>query len=80
MASGELEELRLEMTRLAAALEEASAEKIQAAQYGLQVLEEKQHIEQRCSELEIQLDTVRHELDTAREVLASFSTFAPFFL
>lgn len=68
MASSELEELRLEIGRLSAALEEASSEKIQAAQYGLQVLEDKQQVEQKCIELESQLDTVRHELDTAREV------------
>uniref|UniRef100_A0A914UQX9 Protein bicaudal D n=1 Tax=Plectus sambesii TaxID=2011161 RepID=A0A914UQX9_9BILA len=72
--AAELEELRLEIVRLSAALEEASAEKIQAAQYGLQVLEDKQQVEQRYLELEGQLDTVRHELDTAREALAQFQT------
>ena len=56
------------MNRLTPALQEASAEKIQAAQYGLQVLEEKQQIEVKYADLDTQFETVRAELESAKTV------------
>lgn len=38
----------------------------QAAEYGLQVLEEKQLLQQKFEELEFQFEQTQHELDTAR--------------
>ena len=59
---------RSEITRLNVALDEASQEKIQAAQYGLQVLEEKQMLEAKLTELETSYDTAKHELEEAKKV------------
>ena len=57
-----------EIKRLQVELEETSRQKIQAAEYGLAVLEEKQLLQQQCEELEALYDTTRHELDCAKEV------------
>ena len=62
------EELYEEMNRLQSELEETSRQKIQAAEYGLAVLEEKQQLQQQCEELEALYDTTKHELDCAKEV------------
>lgn len=60
--------LKQEITRLTLELDQASHEKIQAAQYGLQVLEEKQKLQARCEELEGEYEATRHELECAKEV------------
>ncbi len=60
--------LRAEIERLTRELSETSREKIQAAEYGLAVLEENQQLKQRFEELESGYETVRHELDQLREV------------
>jgi len=62
------EELSEEIKRLQSELDETSRQKIQAAEYGLAVLEEKQQLQQQCEELEALYDTTRHELDCAKEV------------
>ncbi|XP_037630042.1 protein bicaudal D homolog 2-like [Sebastes umbrosus] len=59
--------LRVEMERLTRELRETTHEKIQAAEYGLAVLEEKQQLKQRFDELETEHETVRHELDQLKE-------------
>ncbi|KAG7477851.1 hypothetical protein MATL_G00073980 [Megalops atlanticus] len=59
--------LREEMERLARELSETSREKIQAAEYGLAVLEEKQRLKQQYDELELEYETVRQELDQLKE-------------
>uniref|UniRef100_A0A1A8QGI0 Bicaudal D homolog 2 n=1 Tax=Nothobranchius rachovii TaxID=451742 RepID=A0A1A8QGI0_9TELE len=59
--------LRAEVERLTRELRETSHEKIQAAEYGLAVLEEKQQLKQRYEELETEYDTVRQELDHLKE-------------
>ncbi|KAJ8370858.1 hypothetical protein SKAU_G00108860 [Synaphobranchus kaupii] len=59
--------LRAEMERLSRELSETTHEKIQAAEYGLAVLEEKQQLKQQYDDLEIEYETVRQELDQLKE-------------
>ncbi|KAI1892939.1 hypothetical protein AGOR_G00138670 [Albula goreensis] len=60
--------LRSEIERLSRELSETTHEKIQAAEYGLAVLEEKQQLKQQYDDLEIEYETVRQELDQLKEV------------
>lgn len=60
--------LRQEVERLTRELDQASSEKIQSAQYGLVLLEEKKTLEQKCEELESLYENTRHELDITVEV------------
>ena len=62
------EGLRGEMERLSRELSETTKEKIQAAEYGLVVLEEKQQLKQQYDDLEVEYETVRQELDLLKEV------------
>ncbi|CAG06883.1 unnamed protein product, partial [Tetraodon nigroviridis] len=67
--------LRAEVERLSRELRETTQEKIQAAEYGLAVLEEKQALKQRFDELETDYEAVRHELDQLREAFGqAYST------
>ncbi|KAK7878647.1 hypothetical protein WMY93_030483 [Mugilogobius chulae] len=59
--------MRAEIERLSRELTETTNEKIQAAEYGLAVLEEKQQLKQQYDELEIEYETIRHELDLLKE-------------
>ncbi|KAM8930202.1 LOW QUALITY PROTEIN: protein bicaudal D homolog 2 [Pelodytes ibericus] len=59
--------LRSELRRLVQELGETSREKIQAAEYGLVVLEEKQQLKLQYDELEGEYETVRQELEQLRE-------------
>ncbi|XP_071401003.1 protein bicaudal D homolog 2 isoform X2 [Centroberyx affinis] len=59
--------LRAEIERLSRELSETTNEKIQAAEYGLAVLEEKQQLKQQYDDLEIEYETVRQELDQLKE-------------
>ncbi|XP_072521813.1 protein bicaudal D homolog 2 isoform X2 [Salminus brasiliensis] len=59
--------LRAEVERLSRELGETTREKIQAAEYGLAVLEEKQQLTQRYEELEGEYETLRQELEQLRE-------------
>ncbi|XP_068615606.1 protein bicaudal D homolog 2-like [Brachionichthys hirsutus] len=67
--------LRAEVERLARELRDTTREKIQAAEYGLAVLEEKQQLKRRFDELETEHETVRHELDQLKEAFGhAYST------
>lgn len=68
------EQLRLEIERLQRELDQTSSEKIQSAQYGLVLLEEKEQLEIRCEQLEALYDTTKHELDVTQEALAKFQS------
>uniref|UniRef100_A0A915Q564 Protein bicaudal D n=1 Tax=Setaria digitata TaxID=48799 RepID=A0A915Q564_9BILA len=70
----ELDELKAEVSRLANALEEASSDKIKAAQYGLQVLDEKQQLEVKLSQLQTQFDTAKAEAEATKKALAQFQS------
>uniref|UniRef100_A0A3Q2X5K8 BICD cargo adaptor 2 n=1 Tax=Haplochromis burtoni TaxID=8153 RepID=A0A3Q2X5K8_HAPBU len=59
--------LRAEIGRLSRELSETTNEKIQAAEYGLAVLEEKQQLKQQYEDLEIEYEAVRQELDQLKE-------------
>lgn len=63
-----IEELKQEIERLTRELDQASSEKIQSAQYGLVLLEEKEALQQKCEELETLFENTRHELDITQEV------------
>uniref|UniRef100_A0A3Q2NZW5 BICD cargo adaptor 2 n=1 Tax=Fundulus heteroclitus TaxID=8078 RepID=A0A3Q2NZW5_FUNHE len=63
------------LERLTRELRETTHEKIQAAEYGLAVLEEKQQLKQRFDELETEHETVRQELDQLKEAFGqAYST------
>ena len=64
-----IEQLRSEIERLTRELDQASSEKIQSAQYGLVLLEEKSHLQQKCDEFESLYDTVKLELDITQKVI-----------
>lgn len=64
--------LQAEVERLVAELREATQEKVQAAQYGLAVLEENGELKQRCGELEGQVEVLRMELVHMKEVSEKF--------
>lgn len=63
-----VEDLRVEIERLSRELDLASTEKIQSAQYGLALLEEKSMLQQKYNDLEALYDNTRHELDITQEV------------
>jgi len=65
-----VEELRTEIERLSRELDLASTEKIQSAQYGLALLEEKSALQQRCNDLEALYENTKHELEITQEVSA----------
>ncbi|XP_031786465.1 protein bicaudal D isoform X2 [Nasonia vitripennis] len=75
MADAEmLAELHAEIERLSRELDLASTEKIQSAQYGLALLEEKSTLQERCNELEGLYENTKHELDITQEALAKYQT------
>ena len=63
-----MEDLQAEITRLQNELEQTAHDKMQAAEYGLAVLEEKQQLQLQFEELEALYDTTRTELDCAKQV------------
>lgn len=64
----EVERLKAEVERLTRELDQASSDKVQSAQYGLVLLEEKQTLQQRCEELETLYENMKHELNITQEV------------
>lgn len=66
-------ELKAEIERLGRELDQASSEKIQSAQLGLVLLEEKGSLQQRCDELESLYENTKHELEITQEVSALHS-------
>lgn len=64
----EVERLKAEVERLTRELDQASSDKVQSAQYGLVLLEEKESLHQRCEELETLYENMKHELNITQEV------------
>lgn len=60
--------LRSEVDRLTSDLQVASQEKIQAAEYGLAVLEEKRKLEEQLDDLENANESIKQELECLKEV------------
>lgn len=63
-----IEHLKTEIERLNKELQQASCDKVRAAEYGLAVLEEKQTLQEHYDELESQFESKTHELESIREV------------
>ena len=61
-------ELKREVDRLTSDLQQACLEKVQAAEYGLAVLEEKQKLQESHDDLQASFDKVKLELNQATEV------------
>ena len=61
-------ELEAEIERLSHELEETTKQKLQAAEYGLVVLDEKQQLQQQYDDLETQLENTKSELQCVKEV------------
>lgn len=64
-----VEELKHEIERLNRELAQTSHEKIQSAQYGLVLLDEKEALQQRFDLVESQYEGAKNELDLVKEVL-----------
>lgn len=60
--------LRAEVKRLSHELAETTREKIQAAEYGLAVLEEKHQLKMQFEELEVDYEAIRGEMEQLKEV------------
>ncbi|PFX23825.1 protein bicaudal D homolog 2-like [Stylophora pistillata] len=65
---GSIEQLKSEVERLSSELQQACLEKVQAAEYGLAVLDEKQRLQEQYDELETVLESNKQELECLREV------------
>ena len=63
-----IDQLKSEVERLSSELQQACLEKVQAAEYGLAVLEEKQRLQEQYDELETALEANKQELECLREV------------
>lgn len=64
----DMESLKREIERLTRELDQASSEKVQSAQYGLVLLEEKNELQQKCEEYENLYENAKHELTITQEV------------
>uniref|UniRef100_A0A667HIF2 BICD cargo adaptor 1 n=1 Tax=Lynx canadensis TaxID=61383 RepID=A0A667HIF2_LYNCA len=69
---------KTEIERLTKELTETTHEKIQAAEYGLVVLEEKLTLKQQYDELEAEYDSLKQELEQLKEL--KISSLAKLFL
>lgn len=67
-----IEQLKSGVERLSSELQQACLEKVQAAEYGLAVLEEKQRLQEQYDELETALEGNKQELECLREVSLNF--------
>lgn len=70
--AGEVELLKAEIERLSRELDQASSEKVQSAQYGLALIEDKTNLQQKCEELEAVYENAKHELQITQEVCLLF--------
>jgi protein bicaudal D len=67
-------DLQSEIERLTRELDRTSSEKIQSAQYGLVLLEEKEQLEVRCGDLEALYDNMKHEMVASQDALSKFQS------
>lgn len=68
MDSSNIDLLKSEIERLTRELDQASSEKVQSAQYGLVLLEEKKELQQKCEEFETLYENAKHDLIITQEV------------
>ena len=57
-----------EIARLRQELDKACHERVQAAEYGLEVLNQKDLLQQQYTDLESQFEVVKHELECVKQV------------
>lgn len=62
------DQYQAEIERLTRELTETTHEKIQAAEYGLAVLEEKHQLKLQFEELEVDYEAIRSEMEQLKEV------------
>lgn len=67
-----VELLKREIERLTREFDQACSEKVQSAQYGLVLLEEKKELQQKCEEFETLYENAKHELTITQEVIFLF--------
>lgn len=67
-ATSDSQDLYLEVTRLQKEIDEANQQKIQAAEYGLAVLQEKQHLQEQLDQLELINEQTSVELQHLKQV------------
>lgn len=72
--SNETEILKSEIERLTRELDQASSEKIQSAQYGLVLLQEKEELQLRCEQIETLYENCKHDLIITQEALTKFQS------
>ncbi len=65
-----LDSLKLEVSRLNRELDQTQSEKVQAAKYGMGLLEENSKLQERCSQLEELYDMTKNELDLTKTALS----------
>jgi len=70
MSSVSIQELEREISRLTRELDQTQSEKVQAAQYGMGLLEENSKLSQRCLELEELYEVTKSELDVTKDALS----------
>ncbi|XP_029465546.1 protein bicaudal D homolog 2-like [Rhinatrema bivittatum] len=74
MAGEDVVLLKAEVARLTAELQETTEEKVQAAQYGLAVLEENVELKQKQGDLEFECEALKLELKQIKEALSESYT------
>lgn len=65
-----LDSLKLEVARLSRELDQTQGEKVQAAKYGMGLLEENSKLQDRCSQLEELYELTKNELDLTKTALS----------
>ena len=72
-------ELYLEVSRLQKEIDEVNQQKIQAAEYGLAVLQEKQQLQEQLDQLELVNEQTSTELQHLKQVKESFRSADVFY-
>jgi protein bicaudal D len=68
--SSSAEDLEREISRLTRELDQTQSEKVQAAQYGMGLLDENSKLSQRCIQLEELYEVTKNELDVTKDALS----------
>ncbi|XP_035710459.1 protein bicaudal D isoform X2 [Folsomia candida] len=70
MSSSKVEELELEISRLTRELDQTQSEKVQAAEYGINLLEENSKLSSRLGDLEDLYEVTKNELEIMKDALS----------
>ncbi|KAF7491072.1 Protein bicaudal D [Sarcoptes scabiei] len=74
LRESEIQDLKAKIDQLHCELKTATAEKIQSAQYGLVLLDEKEELQRRYNELEIKFDSKSKDFEDLKEALERLQT------